>query len=322
MMNKCGRVGLLLMTVIMLCWGVTNAALSKYQQKEQAIRDACKAAREKLTPQEQKQLQCGTPEIRLVSPITIRPGETMEVAFAGKFPAGTNFVFHSDSIEVLKESSNANSYRATIKVAPGGGPENLSVSAIIPVCCKTAYQSNAVIISGNFQWELKGANGWTVKARAKAPGPGERQTSELAYLLEFFRGSETTPFERRTATLYPEQSVPPSYRFSISQQDESSMNSQQEMQRISQQMANPNLSDADREKLMNQMQEMVARMTQEAQKMSSPAYAKQMQAKQQEFGCTAINLRVENGAATGNMLCSEKVGRNIAMTGTMKYLGK
>jgi hypothetical protein len=91
---------------------------------------------------------------------------------------------------------------------------------------------------------------------------------------------------------------------------------------ISQQMQNPNLPEADREKLMNKMQDMVAKMTREAQKISDPAYIKKLQAQEQEFGCTAINLQLQNGAATGNMLCSEKVGRNIALTGTMKYIAK
>ena len=322
MMDRFGRIGFLIVTVVMLSWGVTHAALSKYQQKERAILDACKAAREKLTPQEQKQLQCNTPEIKLMSSATVRPGETMEVAVTGKFPAGTQFVFQSDSVEVLKESSNANSYRATIKVAYGGGPENLSIAAFIPVCCKSARQSNAIIVTGNFEWELKAANGWTVKAHSKAPAAGERQTRELAYMLEFFRGAETIPFEKRGATLHPEQSDPPRYYFSISKQDESSMNAQQQMQAIGQQMQNPNLSDADREKLMNKMQDMVTKMTQEAQKMSDPAYIKKLQAQEQEFGCTAINLQLQKGAATGNMLCSEKVGRNIALTGTMKYIAK
>ena len=84
----------------------------------------------------------------------------------------------------------------------------------------------------------------------------------------------------------------------------------------------PWLDEDLREKIMKRMEEMITRMTQDAQKMSNPAYIKQLQAKEQEFGCTAINLKLENGAATGNMICSEKVGRNIAMTGAMKYLGK
>jgi hypothetical protein len=321
-MNRFCKTSLLIATGMMLCWGVTHAALNKYQEKERAIRDACKIAREKLTPQEQKQLQCSTPEIRLVSPVVIKPGETMEVAIAGKFPAGTNFVFNSDSVEVIKEAANANSYRATVKVIPGVGPGEVSLAALTPVCCKSAYQSRALVITGNFEWELKGSNGWTVRAKSKISSPGEKPSGELAYSLEFFRGSDAAPFEKRAATLYPEASTPPRYRFSISNQDESAMNAQQQMQAIGKQMQNPNTSDADREKLMKKMQDMIAQMTKDAQKMSDPAYLKQMQAKEQEFGCTAINLQLQNGAATGNMLCGEKVGRSITITGAMKYLDK
>jgi hypothetical protein len=321
-MNKFCKTGLLIAIGAMLCWGVAHAALNKYQEKEKTIRDACKIAREKLTPQEQKQLQCSTPEIRLVSPVVVKPGETMEVAITGKFPAGTNFVFNSNNVEVVKEAATANSYRATVKVTPGAGPEEVSLTALTPVCCKSAYQARAIIVAGNFEWALKGANGWTVKAKSKILSPGERPSGELAYSLEFFRGSETTPFEKRAATLYPEASTPPSYRFSIGNQDESGMNVQQQMQAISKQLQNPAISSADQEKLMKQMQDMIAQMTKDAQKISDPAYIKQLQAKEQEFGCIAINLQLQNGAATGNLRCSEKVGRNIAITGTMKYLDK
>jgi hypothetical protein len=321
-MHKNGRIALLAVTGVMLLWGVTHAAISKYQQKEQAIREACKAARDKLTPQERNQLKCNTPEISLIKPAVVKPGETAEVTITGKFPAGTNFVFQSDCIEVLKESSNANSYQATIKVAPGCGPETVSISGLIPVCCKNAYLSEALKITGNFEWELKAANGWTVKAHAIVAAPGENQSNELRYLLEFFRGAETSPFAKRSANLHPSNSAPPSYYFSISSQDESVTSPQQEMAAISKQMMNPNLSDAERDKLNKKIEEIMARMNKEIQKMSDPAYIKKLQAEEQEFGCTAINLTLQNGALTGNMLCSEKVGRNINLTGTMKLMPK
>jgi len=323
-MRRFGRIALPAVVGAVLAWGVTHAYLSKYQQKRQEILAACKAARDKLTPEEQKQLaaKCNTPEIALVSPSVVKPGDTVEVTITGKFPAGTNFLFQSDSIEVVKEACAANSYKATIKVTPGGGPENLSVAAFVPVCCKSNSRNNAISVTGNFAWELKGANGWTVKAHSVLPEPGGRQTSEFPYMLEFFRGAETTPFTKRSATLHPSQSDPPSYYFSISNQDESSMNAQQQMEAIGKQIQNPNISDADRDKLVAKMQAIMENMTKDFQKMSDPAYLKQLQAKEQEFGCTAINLTVQAGAATGNMLCSEKVGRNIKLTGTMRMLAK
>ena len=104
-MRRIGRIGLLVAIGAMLTWGITHAALSKYQQKRQEILAACKAAREKLTPEEQKQLaaKCNTPEIALISPAVVKPGDTVEVILTGKFPAGTSFIFESDGIEVLKD---------------------------------------------------------------------------------------------------------------------------------------------------------------------------------------------------------------------------
>jgi hypothetical protein len=323
-MRRIGRIGMLVAVGGMLAWGVTHAALSKYQQKRQEILAACKAARDKMSPEGLKQLaaKCNTPEVTLISPSMVKPGDTVDVTITGKFPAGTNFLFESDSIEVLKESAAANSYRATIKVASGGGPENLSVAAFIPICCKSTNRSNAISVTGIFEWDLKAANGWVVKARSIAPAAGNARTNELNYSLEFYRGGEATPFAKRRATLHPSQSEPPSYYFSISNQDEAAMSLQDEMAAMGIQMQNPNLSDADRDKLMKRYETLITDLTKEAQKMSDPNYSKQLQAKEQEFGCTAINLKVQAGVATGNMLCSEKVGRSLNLTGTMKMLAK
>ena len=319
-MHRLGRTVLLAVTTTMLLWGITHASLSKYQQKQQAIRDACKVTRDKLTPQQQKQLKCDTPEISLKT-IVAKPGETVEVVINGKFPAGTNFVFDSDNVEVLKETSNVNSYRATVRIGPGGGPETLSVQAYTPVCCKTAYVTEAMVINANYQWDLKAANGWAVKAQSILAPPGS-SNREMEYMLEFFKANTATPFTKRRATLHPSHSDPPSYYFSINNQDESQGSPQAEMQAVMQKMMNPNISDAERDKVSKQVEQISARMQAEAQKMSDPKYIQKLQAQEQEFGCTAINLKVQNGAATGNMLCSEKVGRSLSMTGTMKLASK
>ncbi len=314
-MRRRGVVGLQVVIGIMLCWGVTHAALSKYQQKEQAIRDSCRAERAKMTPEQQKQLSCNTPEVSLVSKASVKPGETVEVAINGKFPAGTRFVFQSDSIEVLKEASNANSYRATIKAASGGVPRTVSISALTPQCCKGAYLSQAVKITGNYLWDLQAANGWKIKAQPIPSDPAGSR--ELQYSLEFFRGGASAPFTKRPATLYPAEADSDSLSFSISGQDESSMNVQQQIESITKQLQNPNLSDAERDKLMQKMQDVMAKMTQTIQ---DPGYVKKIQAEQAEFGCQGIRLNLQNGALTGTMNCSEKVGRSIAITGSMKPL--
>ena len=315
MLRRNGVVGLQVVAGIMLLWGISHAALSKYQEKERSVRAACTAERAKLTPLQQKQLQCSTPEISLVSRAVVKPGETVEVVLNGKFPAGTSFIFQSDSVEVLKESANANSYRATVKAASDGGPRAVSISAITPGCCKGAYLSHALNITGNYLWDFQAANGWKVKAKPVPSDPARGR--ELLYSLEFFRGSEPAPFAKRRATLYPAEADSTSLSFSISGEDESSMNAQQQMETITKQLQDPNLSDAEREKAMNRMQEVMTQMTKNIQ---DPGYIKKLQAQEQEFGCRGIHVNLQNGAITGNMNCSQKVGSSLAITGTMKML--
>ena len=87
-------------------------------------------------------------------------------------------------------------------------------------------------------------------------------------------------------------------------------------------MQNPNLSDDEREKLLKKMSDAVDNMTRHVTEKSGQDYVRQLQEKEQAFGCTTINLKLDNGVATGNMTCSEKVGRNVALTGTLKSLAK
>jgi hypothetical protein len=315
-MRRWEIVGLQVVAGVMLFWGVTHAALSNYQQKEQAIRESCSAQRAKLTPQQLKQTNCGTPQIALVSRPRIKPGETVDVAFNGTFPAGTAFVFQSDSVEVLKESCAANSYRATIRVSPGVAPKTVSVTALTPApCCKGAYLSHALTITANYAWDMQGSNGWKVKALPLPSDPSAGQ--EMLYALEFYRGSETAPFAKRRATFYPAEGDSSSFSFSISGQDESSMNVQQQLEALTKQLQNPSLSDADRDKLMKKMQDLMTQMT---ATMQDPGYMKKLQAEAQEFGCSGIHLNLQNGALSGNMNCGQKAGGSIKMTGTMRQL--
>jgi hypothetical protein len=325
MIRRIGRTASLVVVCTLLAWGVSRAMISKYQQKRQEILAACKAEREKLGVAEQKELanKCATPEVALISPAMLAPGQTAEVTVTGKFPAGTRFLFESDCIEVVKESVTANTYHATVKVASECGPEAVTVEAFAPFCCKSGRLDHGLTVGGNFDWDLTAGNGWRVKGHPIPPAAGAGKTSELAFMLEFYRGNETAPFTKRSATLLPSAgSSPPSYYFSISSQDESSMSAQQEMERIGKQMANPNISEAERAKLTSRMQALLTNMTKDMSKMADPAYQKQLQAQADEFGCTAINVTVQNGSVTGTMSCSQKVGSNLKLTGTMKFLGK
>jgi hypothetical protein len=321
LMSRWTRTGAVAAVCLLLAWGVGRAAISKYQQKRNEILEACKAERGKLSPAEQKGLdtKCPTPEISLVSPSTLTPGQTADVSVTGKFPAGTRFLFESDCIEVLKESVAPNSYHATIKVGPGCGPQNVDLSAFAPVCCKNGRRSRALVVAGSFAWEFTASNSWRVKAK-EMPG-GQGRSADPQYMLEFYRGNEAAPFTKHRATLFPSQGNLPSYSFSINQEDEAASNPMREMEALGQKLSDPNLSDDERDKLTKKMEELTAGMEKQVAQMSDPAYLKKLQAQQEEFGCSTINVTSQDGNLAGTMNCGQKVG-NLKITGTMKYLGK
>jgi hypothetical protein len=324
-MRRFGRVAFQVVVFTILAWGITRAAISKYQQKRQEILASCKLERDKLGIKDAAQIRdkCPTPEIKLVSPAKVAPGDQVEVTVNGKFAAGTRFLFGSDSIEVVTESTAVNSYRATIKVAPGGGPETVFLEALTPVCCTSTRRESALVIGGKFEWNLKAGNGWRILGSAYAPPGGPGGSPELKYTLAFFRGAETAAFAKRVVTVFPSNSSGiPNYNFSISQEDESSQNVQAEYERLMTEMSNPNLTGAQREKLIQQLQAMAQKMTEQMKQMADPAYQKSLQAQQEQFGCASISVSLQNGSLTGNMRCSQKVGTNIPINGTMKYLGK
>ena len=324
-MVRSGKIVFLVVVGALLSWGLVRAAVSKYQQKREAILAACKAEREKLGIQDISKMRdkCPTPEIKLVAPAKLSPGDQVEVTVTGKFPEGTRFLFGSDSVEVLKESTTADTYRATIKVAAGGGPEAVFLEALTPVCCVSKRREAALVVGGRFTWDFKVNNGWRIKGSADEPAAGSGSSAELKYMLEFYRGNETRPFARRRATVHPSASSgTPNYNFSISQEDEASMGAQAEYERLVKEMANPNLTDAQREKVMEQLQAMMQKMTEQMSQMGDPAYVKKLQAQQDEFGCSSLDVSMQNGILTGSLDCSQKVGRNIPVSGTLKFLGK
>jgi len=323
-MRRYGKGVALVVVCGLLTWGIGRAAISKYQQKRQEVLAACKAEREKLGPAEQKALEgkCPTPEVSLVSPEMLTPGQTAEVTVTGKFPAGSRVLFTSDCLEVLKEATAANSYRATVKVGADCGPQKASVEVYIPLCCKSGRKYEAITVGGTFAWNMTSSNGWRIAGRMEPPATGETRSSDITCVLEFYRGSETTPFTKHRATIYPSGGEVPSYSFSIDSQESTGSSPMEEMGKIGQAMMNPNMTDADRDKLMKQMEALTEAMTKEAAKMSDPSYMKQLQAKQDEFGCSRINVTAQNGVLTGTMNCSQKVGTGLKITGTMKYMGK
>ena len=316
------------LTLALFALGLGRAALSRYQEKEQAIRAACRDQMQKsgLTPAAAK-ARYPTPEISMASIGCLLPGETAEVVLRGKFAPGTQFVFENDNLEVVKESLTGGEYRATLKAAPGLGPETAAVTAITPVSGISTRMDPAVGIGGRYEWTMNAANGWKVVARSAGnPVCGSGPSSSGgAYELTFFHKDEAAPFEKRNATLHFSLYDQNNYSFSIDSQNTMGGlpgGDPQQMQALVQKMMDPNLSIEQREQLMQRMAKMQEQVQANMQKMLDPANMKKMQEAQLQFGCQRIQLQMQGGGLTGEMRCAEAVGTRLGLTGTVKFLGR
>lgn len=308
--------------LVLLGFGLGRAAMFRFQEKEQEIRRACRDQLQKMgLTMGAAKAKYPTPEIHMVSSGCLLPGATAEVVAKGKFAPDTKFIFQNDNLEVVKESLVGGEYRATVKAAPGIGPQSAGLMAISPVTCVTVRQDRVVTVGGKYEWTLESGNGWKIVARSPANKPCGGKTGEDTYEMAFFRKGEAAPFEKRQATLY-HSIYEGKYRFSISQEDPATQASMTELNELGKKMADPNLPDAQRQALMQQLMKAQQKMQADMAKMRDPNYFKQLEAKKQEFGCQRIELAVEGAKATGQMSCSQKVGTRIPVTGAVTALGR
>lgn len=305
--------------------GLCRAVVFRFQQKEDAIRKANQEQMQKLgLTRAAAKAKYPTPEIGLVSAACMLPGQTGDVVVKGKFAPGSHFIFQNDNLEVVKESLTPGEYRATLKAAAGIGPQAAALVVISPVSGITARQERAAVVGGRYEWTMESANGWKIVARSAGAGPcgGGRASAQDHYEVLFYRKGEAAPFEKRSATLHHSLWEKTSHRFRINEQDAASAAAGEDVQALAQKMADPSLTLEQREQLMKRLQAVQVKMMAEVKKMQDPAYAKQLEARKQQFGCQDIELATAGGALTGRMRCSQAVGREIAVTGVMKLLGQ
>lgn len=309
------------LVLVLLAFAAARAATRRYQEREDAFRKECQAEREKLgLSASDLRAKYPTPEIRLVSPVCVLPGATADVVVTGRFAAGAKFFVENDNFEVVKESATENQYRATLKAVPGIGPETATLAMINPVTAQTARIANAVKVGGRYEWTMDAANGWKVVARSQATDRCAADATASQYDVSFFRPGERVAFEKITGRLGFLPANQRNYRFDLSAA-ESAPAGMEAFQALMQKMADPKLSAAEREKIMAKLEQAQKEMTAALTKLADPAYVKQQaqeqQRREQEFGCRALEITAEGGKLTGEMYCSENVGRRVALAGTV-----
>jgi hypothetical protein len=306
----------------LLALGLSRAARFRFHDKEAAVREACQAQLRKLgITRDAAKAKYPTPEIHMVTSACLMPGGTGEVVIKGKFPPETKFIFQNDNIEVVKEALTPAEYRATLKAAPGIGPETASVRAITAATCITAQADRAAVVGGKYEWTMDAANGWRVVARSASARPcGGNSGGGDAYEALFFRKGETTPFEKRSANLSFDVYDSTNYRFTVSQESADSRAVQQNAQQLMMKMSDPNLTNAQREQIMAQLQKMQQEMMANMAKMTDPNYIKKLEEARQQFGCESIHLQAQGDAVKGELRCAQAVGTRIALTGVRKLI--
>jgi hypothetical protein len=307
--------------MILFALAVVRAASFRYQEQEKAFRAAAMAELQKLgLTRDAAKAKFPTPEIHKVSRACLLPGATGEIVIRGKFSPGSKFIFQNDNIEVVKENLTPVEYRATLKAAPGAGPQTANVNVISPSLIY-AQSMDAVMIGGRYEWKMEAANGWRVIARPSRAGACPENAGRDTYEVAFFRGGEAAPFEKREATLHFSMWEKENYRFGISSTGADEMSAQQQSQALMQKISDPKVSAEERQKLLQQAMELAKVQQAQMQKMLDPAFQKAMQEKRLNFGCEQIGLVYPGGGSfTGRMRCAEKVGRQITLTGTVTPL--
>jgi hypothetical protein len=310
----------LCVTLVLLALGVTRASLNRFREKRRAIISEAAEERNRLGIKDPEVLYAKgpTPEIGLVSRACLTPGNTGELVVKGKFVPGTRFLIQSDQIEVIKESVTNTEYRATLKAAAGMGPEEAAVEAFSPISAAYARSNKAVVVTGKYDWDLKTDNGWRITAKFLADNRCTARDAggEMKYAVEFFRGTETTAFEKRDAILFFSPYETTQYRFTVNEEVLEG-NPQDAMKQLFEKMNDPNLSADERDRLMKKMQSMSEKLQAEMRKMADPNHLKQVEAKRAEFGCESLILELNGAQVKGHVACGQKVGRR-AVTGTLK----
>jgi hypothetical protein len=310
------------LVVVLVALGLARAATFRFQEKEQKIREACRAELTKLgLTRDAAKGKFFTPEIHMVSSGCLTPGQAGEVVVNGKFAPGSQFVIQNDNIEVTKESLVGGQYRANVTVAAGIGPQTASIMAFSPATCLSVQRPNAMVVSAKSEWTLDASNGWRVVARPSGePLCGDRANGEFPYEVTFFRKGEATAFATRNAVLqYSMFDSTEPYNFSLNEDNQPK--SMQDMQALMQKMTDPKLTSAQRDQVMKSLEDLQARLTADMQKMTDPANIAKAEQERQNFGCTAIYANADAaGAVKGRLRCADKVGNRLALSGTVKLL--
>jgi len=328
MTTKDGKRVAVVVAAICTLWGVGRAASSRFEQQREAFLKVAVTERARLglaNNNVQLYAKYPSPEIALCKMTTVMPGATAQVVLPGKFVPGTKFLFENDAIDVVNDAVTAAQYRATIRAAADALPCITLVHGFSPVSGATAV-CNAVYVGGLPAWEFAAANGWTVRLTPKEEKlPPEGGEPTAIYMVQFYRRGESKPFEEFPGWMSLLEACPGgvyTVNLKLEEPTGSAPGGVEEYQKLAQRMADPNITPAEYEKLLQRMTALAENMQKQMEDMTEKSMQQaERQKRFEEFGCTRLEFSVNAGTASGNLDCRDATSgatKEVKITGTVK----
>lgn len=302
---------------MLVVMGFVRASTNHYVERRTALLQSLDDDRKRLRLSDSKEIfaRYPTPEVTLCRAARLAPGRTGEVVVKGKFAPGAHFLFENDDVDVVKENATATEYHATVRAASGAGPGYAQLHIFTPVSGGNT-ECTAVSIGGDFEWDFTAQNGWRIKLRPKGHANETSDPKVALYKAEFYRGSESQPFEVLDLSLGLGGALwQNSYGGALKEPQENQAGSQGGLDMtLIRKLSDPTLSPEERAKLVDQMRQTMQQQQAVMQK------AVEQHQKQAEFGCQSISFAATVDPVEGRVTCGQKVG-TLTIKGTRRFLG-
>ncbi len=295
---------------------------TRYEEQLQRLRSEWRAAQvaQGLDPARGRKTlydKYPTPEITLCKPVVIAPGASAAFTMGGRFTPQTTFLIDHDKVTLEPGAAAAGKYAATARVASDALPAVARLFAYAPV--SGAWdRCGAVVVGAMPTMSLTASNGWTITLSPAARAWTVTDSgASIAYKAEYFEAGATAPFETMTGALTVSADSAPRTELTFDMQPGLAPNSAAaEYQALAAKMSDPQafmrMSPREQAAFQKKLEEIGDRMTKEMESMAANVEA--FQAKQAEFGCGNISVRLEDGKVTGGVGCGDKV-RHLQLTG-------
>lgn len=309
--------------VALLCLGgsvVSFAQSTKFTADRDRLHQEAAAARKAKGVDLDDALAAQYPAAQF-QPVAVQkvvPGGSLSITVAGKFPTGVNLLSERDGAVLSGQTISAQSYSARMTVGPDEGPGFVRLWAFTPVSFESAWVSVA-FIDRVYQFELKSANGYTVKVTPveKTFTIVDSKNASVKYQADFFKPGETKPFETMNASQAFSWGDEPHSRLDITLL-ESSTSPEAKMEEIGRKIGDPKLTEAQRNALIMERAQLQQKMMQDMMKglQTDPASANKAT---DDFGCRLLQVYPgKAGAVEGTILCGKNFnGGVLRTTGTM-----